>query len=52
MVQEEEERQLMVPWQDEYQHEWDDTQPEGMKRNKQILKECGCKWPPENAKTI
>ncbi len=51
MVQEEEIRQIMDPWQDEYQHEWDDTQPEGQRLNKQLFSECGIKWPPENVKT-
>lgn len=50
MPQEEEIRQIMVPWEDEYQHEWDESQPEGAKLNKQILKECGIRW-PDNAKT-
>ena len=50
-VQEEEIRQVMALFEDEYQHEWDETQPEGAKRNKKILNECGVKWPPEHAKT-
>ena len=51
MVQEEEIRQIMTPWQDEYQHEYDETQAEGHKLNQKIMKECGCKWPPDNAET-
>lgn len=51
MAQEEEYRQVGVPWEDEYQAEYDPSQPEGARKNAQILKEQGIKWPPEHAKT-